>query len=129
MASQAVKVKNDDSQGGIGAGASKIGISVGDVTGHGLEAAVAMSEIRRALRAAASSTDSPKALLNYVDGIVSSEGIGMATAIARTTPAQKPRGLRRRTLLVATAERESLAGEVNRGLITSTSIPRQPLSV
>lgn len=62
-------------------GGGKIGISVGDVTGHGLEAAVAMSEIRRALRAAAASTDSPKALLNYVDGIVSTEGIGMATAI------------------------------------------------
>ncbi len=62
-------------------GHGKIGISVGDVTGHGLEAAVAMSEIRRALRAAAASTDSPKALLNYVDGIVSAEGIGMATAI------------------------------------------------
>ncbi len=62
-------------------GSGKIGISVGDVTGHGLEAAVAMSEIRRALRAAAATTDSPKALLNYVDGIVSTEGIGMATAI------------------------------------------------
>ncbi|MBV8638388.1 MAG: SpoIIE family protein phosphatase [Candidatus Eremiobacteraeota bacterium] len=62
-------------------GGGKIGISVGDVTGHGLEAAVAMSEIRRALRAAAATTDSPKALLNYVDGIVSAEGIGMATAI------------------------------------------------
>lgn len=62
-------------------GNGKIGISVGDVTGHGLEAAVAMSEIRRALRAAAASTDSPKALLNYVDAIVSSEGIGMATAV------------------------------------------------
>ncbi len=62
-------------------GEGTIGISVGDVTGHGLEAAVAMSEIRRALRAAAATTDSPKALLNYVDGIVSAEGIGMATAI------------------------------------------------
>ncbi|HET9030129.1 MAG TPA: SpoIIE family protein phosphatase [Candidatus Aquilonibacter sp.] len=62
-------------------GDGKIGVSVGDVTGHGLEAAVAMSEIRRALRAAAATTDSPKALLNYVDGIVSSEGIGMATAV------------------------------------------------
>ncbi len=62
-------------------GDGKIGISVGDVTGHGLEAAVAMSEIRRAIRAAAATSDSPKALLNYVDGIVSTEGIGMATAI------------------------------------------------
>ena len=66
-------------------GAGKIGISVGDVTGHGLEAAVAMSEIRRALRAAAATTDSPKALLNYVDSIVSAEGIGMATASSACT--------------------------------------------
>ncbi len=62
-------------------GNGKIGISVGDVTGHGLEAAVAMSEIRRAIRAAAPSHESPAALMNYVDTMVASQGIGMATAI------------------------------------------------
>lgn len=62
-------------------GNGTIGISVGDVTGHGLEAAVAMSEIRRAIRAAAPITDSPSALLNHVDAIVSGEGVGMATAV------------------------------------------------
>ena len=62
-------------------GNGTIGISVGDVTGHGLEAAVAMSEIRRAIRAAAPSHDSPSALLNYVDNVVVAQGIGMATAI------------------------------------------------
>ncbi|HEV7179069.1 MAG TPA: SpoIIE family protein phosphatase [Candidatus Baltobacteraceae bacterium] len=62
-------------------GNGHIGISVGDVTGHGLEAAVAMSEIRRAIRSAAASSSSPSALLNYVDNVVASQGIGMATAI------------------------------------------------
>ncbi|MDP9110688.1 MAG: SpoIIE family protein phosphatase [Candidatus Eremiobacteraeota bacterium] len=58
-----------------------VAISVGDVTGHGLEAAVAMSEIRRAIRSAAPSTASPSALLNYVDNVMASQNIGMATAI------------------------------------------------
>ena len=58
-----------------------VAISVGDVTGHGLEAAVAMSEIRRAIRAAAPSTESPSALLNYVDNVMATQNIGMATAI------------------------------------------------
>ncbi len=62
-------------------GDGRIGISVGDVTGHGLEAAVAMSEIRRAIRAAAPSYDSPSQLLNYVDNVLVSQGIGMATTI------------------------------------------------
>jgi len=59
-----------------------IGVSVGDVTGHGLEAAVSMSQIARAIRSAAPGTNSPTALLNYVDGVVTSQGLGMATAIA-----------------------------------------------
>lgn len=62
-------------------GEGKIGISVGDVTGHGLEAAVAMSEIRRAIRAAAAISDSPSKVLNQVDAIVCADGIGMATAL------------------------------------------------
>ncbi|HTV93425.1 MAG TPA: SpoIIE family protein phosphatase [Verrucomicrobiae bacterium] len=60
----------------------KIGISVGDVTGHGLEAAVTMSEIRSAIRAAAATHQSPSALLNAVESMVSSQCIGVASAIA-----------------------------------------------
>lgn len=62
-------------------GNGTIGISIGDVTGHGLEAAVAMSEIRRVIRSAALGNHSPSAILNEVDEVVSSEGIGMATAV------------------------------------------------
>lgn len=58
-----------------------IGFSIGDVTGHGLEAAVAMSEIRRVIRSAAIGNNSPSEILNEVDDVVSSEGIGMATAL------------------------------------------------
>lgn len=58
------------------------GVSIGDVTGHGLEAAVAMSEIRRAIRAAAATASSPTDLLNYVDAYMVSQNVGMATAIA-----------------------------------------------
>ncbi|HTC31312.1 MAG TPA: SpoIIE family protein phosphatase [Candidatus Acidoferrum sp.] len=62
-------------------GDGKIGISVGDVTGHGLEAAVTMSEIRSAIRAAAATYQSPSALLNAVESMVSSQCIGVASAI------------------------------------------------
>jgi len=62
-------------------GEGKIGISVGDVTGHGLEAAVTMSEIRSAIRAAAATHHSPSALLNAVESMVSSQCIGVASAI------------------------------------------------
>jgi anti-sigma regulatory factor (Ser/Thr protein kinase) len=63
----------------IGNGA--IGISVGDVIGHGLEAAVAMSEMRSAIRTTATTTASPSAMLNYLEEVVSSQGIGMASAV------------------------------------------------
>ena len=60
----------------------KIGISVGDVTGHGLEAAVTMGELRRAIRAAAALNESPSVVLNQVDAVMCAEGLGMATAVA-----------------------------------------------
>ncbi len=63
------------------AGNGKIGISVGDVTGHGLEAAVTMSEIRGAIRAAAAMHGSPAALINAVETMVSAQGLGVASAI------------------------------------------------
>jgi anti-sigma regulatory factor (Ser/Thr protein kinase) len=62
-------------------GNGTIGISIGDVTGHGLEAAVTMSEIRGAIRAAAATHTSPTALLNAVEALVSTQGTGIASAI------------------------------------------------
>ena len=58
-----------------------IGISVGDVTGHGLDAAVTMSEMRHAIRAAASAHSSPTAILNAVDAMATSQETGIASAI------------------------------------------------
>jgi anti-sigma regulatory factor (Ser/Thr protein kinase) len=62
-------------------GNGTIGISIGDVTGHGLEAAVTMSEIRGAIRAAAATQTSPSALLNAVEAMMSTQGTGIASAI------------------------------------------------
>ena len=62
-------------------GNGTIAISIGDVTAHGLEAALAMSQIRSAIRAAAPSHESPSSLLNYIDNFVVAQSIGMATAI------------------------------------------------
>jgi anti-sigma regulatory factor (Ser/Thr protein kinase) len=59
----------------------KVGVSIGDETGHGLEAAVAMSEIRHALRSAAATLTNTSDILNTVDSIVASREIGMASAI------------------------------------------------
>lgn len=56
-------------------------VSVGDVTGHGLEAAITMSELRRAIRTATAAHDSPSAALNAVDAIASSQGLGIASAL------------------------------------------------
>ncbi len=62
-------------------GNGTIGISIGDVTGHGLEAAVTMSEIRGAIRAAAATQTSPPALLDAVEAMASVQGTGIASAI------------------------------------------------
>ncbi len=59
-----------------------IGLSVGDVVGHGLEAAVSMSEIRDAIRTCASTAGSPSVMLRRVDELMNARGVGMATAIA-----------------------------------------------
>jgi serine phosphatase RsbU (regulator of sigma subunit) len=64
-------------------GDGRIGISIGDVAGHGLDAAVAMGEARRAIRVAAAGAASPAELLDYVNDILTfDESAGMATAIA-----------------------------------------------
>lgn len=64
-------------------GDGRILISIGDVAGHGLDAAVAMGEVRRAIRVAAVGANSPAQLLDYVNDILTfEESAGMATAIA-----------------------------------------------
>ena len=44
-----------------------IGISIGDVTGHGLAAAVVMGEIRQAIRSAAIEATEPRGVLDHAD--------------------------------------------------------------
>ena len=48
-------------------GPDRIGISAGDVVGHGLPAATVMSQLRSALGAAALATDDPAAVLDLLD--------------------------------------------------------------
>ena len=61
----------------------RIGISIGDVVGHGLDAAVTMGEARRAIRMAASAIESPSDLLDHANSVLRTEdGTMMATAIA-----------------------------------------------
>lgn len=60
----------------------RVAISVGDVAGHGLDAAVIMGEVRQAMRAAAVGSDSPAAVLENVNGVIGfRESIGMVTAV------------------------------------------------
>jgi serine phosphatase RsbU (regulator of sigma subunit)/anti-sigma regulatory factor (Ser/Thr protein kinase) len=63
----------------------RIAISVGDVAGHGIDAAVIMGEVRQAIRMAAIGSESPSAVLDYVNSVVRlRESIGMVTAIFGT---------------------------------------------
>lgn len=60
----------------------RVAISIGDVAGHGLEAAVIMGEVRQALRAAAVVTEAPTQVLEAVNQVINlRESIGMVTAI------------------------------------------------
>jgi serine phosphatase RsbU (regulator of sigma subunit)/anti-sigma regulatory factor (Ser/Thr protein kinase) len=60
-------------------------ISVGDVAGHGIDAAVIMGEVRQAMRMAAIGSESPSAVLDYVNSAIRlRESIGMVTAIFGT---------------------------------------------
>ena len=60
----------------------RIAISMGDVAGHGLEAATIMGEVRIALRAAAVGERSPAAVLEQINSVTNLRGgIGMVTAI------------------------------------------------
>ena len=60
----------------------RIAISMGDVAGHGLEAATVMGEIRQAMRTISVSESSPAAVLQQVNALLDlRSGIGMVTAI------------------------------------------------
>jgi serine phosphatase RsbU (regulator of sigma subunit)/anti-sigma regulatory factor (Ser/Thr protein kinase) len=60
----------------------RVALSVGDVAGHGLEAAVIMSEIRQAIRTAAVEAASPASVLDHVNRIIGlRESHDMVTAI------------------------------------------------
>ena len=47
-----------------------LGLSIGDVTGHGLEAAVIMGEIRQAIRSAALEVATPAEVLDHADRVL-----------------------------------------------------------
>jgi anti-sigma regulatory factor (Ser/Thr protein kinase) len=60
----------------------RIAISMGDVAGHGLEAATVMGEIRQAMRTAAINETSPATVLERINRVINlRKGIGMVTAI------------------------------------------------
>lgn len=60
----------------------RIAISMGDVAGHGLEAATVMGEIRQAMRTIAVTETEPSQVLQHVNDVLNlRSGIGMVTAI------------------------------------------------
>lgn len=60
----------------------RVGISMGDVAGHGLEAATVMGEVRQAIRTAATSEPSPAAVLQHINSVINLRSTaGMVTAI------------------------------------------------
>jgi anti-sigma regulatory factor (Ser/Thr protein kinase) len=64
-------------------GDGRIGVSVGDVAGRGMDTAVAMGQARRAIRMAAAAIKSPSELLNNANDVLPlEETVVMATAIA-----------------------------------------------
>lgn len=60
----------------------RVAVSIGDVAGHGLEAAVIMGEVRQAIRTAAVAAESASAVLDYVNRIfLLRQSLGIVTAI------------------------------------------------
>jgi serine phosphatase RsbU (regulator of sigma subunit)/anti-sigma regulatory factor (Ser/Thr protein kinase) len=60
----------------------RVAISIGDVAGHGLDAAIIMGEVRQAIRTAAIGATSPAAVLGYVNRMLAMrDSVGMVTAI------------------------------------------------
>ena len=47
-----------------------IGLSIGDVTGHGLDAAIVMGEMRQAIRSAAIESNAPSQVLDHADRVL-----------------------------------------------------------
>ena len=60
----------------------RVAISLGDVAGHGLEAATIMGEIRQAMRSAAVGDSTPAGVLERINSVINLRAsIGMVTAI------------------------------------------------
>ncbi|HZZ65695.1 MAG TPA: SpoIIE family protein phosphatase [Candidatus Baltobacteraceae bacterium] len=60
----------------------RIAISMGDVAGHGLEAATVMGEIRHSMRSAGVDQQSPAAVLQHINSVINlRKTIGMVTAV------------------------------------------------
>ncbi|HYK51962.1 MAG TPA: SpoIIE family protein phosphatase, partial [Candidatus Eremiobacteraceae bacterium] len=98
----------------------KIGITIGDVAGKGLRAAVSMGVVRQALRYATLDGLSPSAALRRVNRHLYLEGTGMVTAVTATLDLANDR------LVYATAGHpaafiSSPAGDVER--ITTSGLP------
>ena len=60
----------------------RIGLAVGDVVGHGVEAAAVMGQLRTALRAYAIEGHSPSTVADRVDSLMSSLGPAVMTTLA-----------------------------------------------
>jgi serine phosphatase RsbU (regulator of sigma subunit)/anti-sigma regulatory factor (Ser/Thr protein kinase)/CHASE3 domain sensor protein len=58
----------------------RIGLSVGDVAGHGLRAATTMGSVRQAIRHAARFEAAPSAVLRHVNQTLCSDEVGVVTA-------------------------------------------------
>lgn len=58
----------------------RIGLSVGDVAGHGLRAATTMGSVRQAIRNAARFEAAPSAVLRHVNEALCSDEVGVVTA-------------------------------------------------
>jgi PAS domain S-box-containing protein len=59
-----------------------IGLVVGDVVGHGIDAAATMGQLRSAVRALASTGLAPGALLEALDGYAQRHAVGQMTTVA-----------------------------------------------
>jgi len=60
----------------------RIAVSMGDVAGHGLEAATIMGELRQAMRTAAVNETSPARVLQQINSVINlRQSIGMVTAL------------------------------------------------
>lgn len=61
-------------------GDRRVGIAIGDVTGHGLDAAIVMSRLRQIMRAASLEDRSPEHVLGAANRVLFTEGDALASA-------------------------------------------------